>query len=55
MAYIYLIFYINLLELWHRLIPEKNFRLGLVKHPKVVGKQYEVKAILYYKSVKNKL
>jgi len=48
-------FYINLLEPWHKPPPKKNFRLGLIKHPKVVGERYEVKAILYYKSVKNKL
>ena len=55
MARVYLVFYVNLLELWHRLPPEKNFRLGLIEHPKVVGKRYEVKAILRYKSIKNKL
>jgi len=55
MAYIYLVFYINLLELWYRLPPKKNFRLGLIKHPKVVGERYKVKAILRYKSIKNKL
>jgi len=55
MAYIYLVFYVNLLELWHRLLPEKDFYLGPIKHPKVVGERYEVKAILRYKSVKNKL
>jgi len=55
MAYMYLVFYINLLELWHRLLLENNFRLGLIKHPKVVGERYEVEAILRYKSIKNKL
>jgi len=55
MACVHLVFYVNLLELWHRLLPEKNFCLGLIKHPKVVGERYEVKAILRYKSVKNKL
>ena len=55
MAYIYLVFYINLLELWYRLLPEKNFYLGPIKHPKVVGEWYKVKAILRYKSIKNKL
>jgi len=55
MAYIYLIFYINLLELWYKLPPEKNFCLGLIKYPKVVGERYKVKAILRYKSIKNKL
>ena len=48
-------FYINLLELKYRLPLEKNFQLGLIKHPKVVGERYKVKAILYYKSIKNKL
>ena len=48
-------FYINLLELWHKLPLEKNFCLGPIEHPKVVGKQYKVKAILHYKSIKNKL
>jgi len=55
MAYIHLVFYINLLELWYRLPLEKNFHLGPIEHPKVVGERYKVKAILYYKSVKNKL
>jgi len=55
MAYMHLVFYINLLELWHRLLLEKNFRLGPIKHLKVVGERYKVEAILYYKSVKNKL
>jgi hypothetical protein len=55
MAYIYLVFYINLLELWHKLLLEKNFCLGPIEHPKVVGKWYKVKTILYYKSVKSKL
>jgi len=55
MACVYLVFYINLLELWYRPPLEKNFRLGPIKHPKVVGERYKVKAILYYKSVKNKL
>jgi len=55
MAYIYLVFYINLLELWHRLLLEKNFYLGPIEHPKVVGKRYKVKAILRYKSIKSKL
>jgi len=51
----HLVFHVNLLELWYRLPPEKNFQLGLIKHPKVVGERYKVKAILCYKSVKNKL
>jgi len=51
----YLVFYINLLEPWYRPLLKKNFYLGLIKHPKVVGEWYEVKAILCYKSVKNKL
>jgi len=55
MACVYLVFYVNLLELWHRLPPKKNFRLGPIKHPKVVGERYEVEVILRYKSVKNKL
>jgi len=55
MAHMYLVFYVNLLKPWYRLPLEKNFRLGLIKHPKVVGERYEVKAILRYKSVKNKL
>jgi len=55
MTYVHLVFYVNLLELWHRPPPEKNFRLGLIKHPKVVGERYEVKAILRHKSIKNKL
>jgi len=55
MAYIYLVFYVNLLEPWHRPLLEKNFRLGPIKHPKVVGERYKVKVILRYKSVKNKL
>jgi len=55
MARIYLVFYVNLLELWYRPPPEKNFQLGLIKHPKVIGKWYEVEAILRYKSVKNEL
>ena len=55
MAYIYPVFYINLLEPWHKLLLEKNFCLGLIKHPKVVGERYKVEAILRYKSVKNKL
>ena len=55
MAYIYLVFYVNLLEPWYRLPLEKNFWLGPIEHPKVVGERYEVKAILRYKSVKNKL
>jgi hypothetical protein len=55
MAYIYLVFYINLIKLWHKLLLKKNFYLGVIKHPKVVSKQYKVKTILYYKSVKNKL
>ena len=45
----------DLLELWYGLPPEKNFQLGLIKHPKVVGERYKVKAILSYKSIKNKL
>jgi len=49
------VFYINLLELQYRLLLEKNFCLGLIKHPKVVGEQYKVKAILRYKFIKNKL
>jgi hypothetical protein len=55
MAYMHLVFYINLLELWYRPPPEKNFRPGPIEHPKVAGERYEVKAILRYKSVKNKL
>jgi len=55
MAYIYLVFYINLLEPWYRLLLEKNFRPGPIKHPKVVGEWYKVEVILHYKSVKNKL
>ena len=55
MAYMYLVFYVNLLEPWHRLLLEKNFRLGLIEHPKVVGKQYKVEAILHHKSVKNEI
>jgi len=55
MARVYLVFHVNLLELWYRPLPEKNFRLGPIKHPKVVGERYKVKAILRYKSVKNKL
>jgi len=34
---------------------EKNFRLGPIKYLKVVGERYKVKAILRYKSIKNKL
>ena len=55
MARVYLVFYINLLELWYRLPPEKNFRLGPIEHPKVAGERYKVEAILCYKSIKNKL
>ena len=55
MACIYLVFYINLLELQHKLPLEKNFYLGPIKYPKVVGERYKVKAILRYKFVKNKL
>ena len=55
MARVYLVFYINLLELWYRLLLEKNFRLGPIKHPKVVGERYKVKAILRYKPIKNKV
>jgi len=55
MACVYLVFYVNLLELWYRLLLEKNFRLGPIEHPEVVGERYEVEAILYYKSIKNKL
>ena len=55
MAHINLVFYVNLLEPWHRLPLEKNFYLGPIEHPKVVGERYEVEAILRYKSVKNKL
>ena len=51
----YLVFHVNLLEPWYRLLLEKNFCLGPIKHPKVVGERYEIKAILCYKSVKNKL
>ena len=51
MAYIYLVFYINLLEPWHKLLLKKNFCLGLIEHPKVVGKWYKVKTILCYKAV----
>ena len=32
-----------------------NFHLGPIEYPKVVGEWYKVKAILHYKSVKNKL
>ena len=55
MACIYLVFYINLLELWHKLPLKKNFCLGLIEHLKVVGERYKIKAILRYKSIKNKL
>ena len=55
MVRIYLVFYVNLLELLYRLPPEKNFQLGLIKHPKVVGEWYKVKAILRYKPIKNKV
>jgi len=55
MACVYLVFHVNLLEPWHRLLLEKNFCLGPIEHPKVVGERYEVEAILRYKSVKNKL
>ena len=55
MACIYLVFYINLLKLQYKLPLKKNFYLGPIKHPRVVGEWYKVKAILYYKSVKNKL
>jgi len=55
MARMHLVFYVNLLELWYRLLPEKNFRLGLIEYPKVVGERYKVEAILRYKSVENKL
>ena len=55
MAYIYPVFHINLLELQYKPLLEKNFYLGPIKHPKVMGEWYKVKAILYYKSVKNKL
>ena len=55
MAYIYSVFYINLLEPWYKPLLEKNFRLSPIKHPKVVGERYKVKAILRHKSVKNKL
>ena len=47
-------FYINLLEPWHKLLLKKNFCLGPIEHPKVVSKWYKVKAILCYKFVKNK-
>ena len=53
MAQIYLVFYINLLELWYKPPPEKNFYLGLIKHPKIVGEWYKIEAILYHKSIKN--
>ena len=46
-------FYVNLLELWHKPPLEKNFYLGLIEHPKVVGEWYKVEIILHYKSVKN--
>jgi len=55
MACVHPVFYVNLLELWYRPPPEKNFRLGPIEHPEVVGERYEVEAILRYKSVKNKL
>ena len=55
MACIYLVFYINLLELWYKPLLKKNFYLGPIEHPKVVGKWYKVEAILHYKSIKNKL
>ena len=32
-----------------------NRNIILSKYPKVVGERYKVKAILYYKSIKNKL
>ena len=53
MARIHLVFYMSLLEPWHKPPPEKNFRLGPIEHPKVVGERYKVKAILYHKSIKN--
>ena len=53
MAWIYPVFHVNLLELWHKLPLEKNFYLGLIEHLKVAGKRYKVEAILYYKSIKN--
>ncbi len=53
MAWIYPVFYVNLLELWHKLPLEKNFCLGLIKYPEVIGEWYEVEAILCYKSIKN--
>ena len=48
-------FYINLLEPWYKPLLEKNFCLGPIKHPEMVGERYEVEAILRHKSVKNKL
>ena len=48
-------FYISLLELWYKLLLEKNFRLGLIEYLKVVGERYKIEAILRYKSVKNKI
>ncbi len=53
MAWIYPVFHINLLELWHKPPLEKNFCLGLIEHPEVVGEQYKVEAILCHKSIKN--
>jgi len=55
MACVYLVFHVNLLELWYKLPLEKNFCLGPIKHPKVVGERYKVKVILHYKFIKNKL
>ena len=53
MACIHPIFHVNLLKLWHKPLLEKNFCLGLIEYPKVVGKWYKVEAILRHKSVKN--
>ena len=55
MAWIHPVFYISLLEPWYKPLLEKNFRLGPIKHPKVVGERYKIKAILCHKSIKNKL
>ncbi len=53
MAWIYLIFHVNLLEPWHKLPLEKNFYLGPIEYLEVVGERYKVKVILCHKSVKN--
>ena len=54
MACMHLIFYINLLKLWYKPSLKKNFCLGPIEYPKIVGEWYKVKVILYYKSIKNK-